>query len=215
MNIQANKTHIGLYAIVFGVLFWPIETLIHVFIFNEGTFFDAFFSPEINEAWMRLLTSASFIAFGLYTHRAIQEQRELNKILRQQKARIRGVIDSAHDAYISINSASVITDWNPMAEKMFGWSRNEAIGKTLLESIIPDRFHQAHNHGMKNYLKSGSGPWLYRTTTTTARHKNGNEFDVEMAIVPLASGDEQEFYAFIRHSKQMTHSISTSDAGNR
>lgn len=142
MNFRGNSIHIGLYAIVFGVLFWPIETLIHVLIFKEGTFFDAFFSPEVNEAWMRLLTSASFIAFGLYTHRAIGQQRELNKILRQQKARVRGVIDSAHDAYISINSASVITDWNPMAEKMFGWSRNEAIGKTLLTCIVPERFHQ-------------------------------------------------------------------------
>ena len=201
MNIRGNHMHIGLYAIIFGVLYWPIETLIHVIIFKEGLFFDVFFKPELNEAWMRLLVSVSFISFGLYAHRTIRQQRELNKILRQQKARIRRVIDSAHDAYISIDSASVITDWNPMAEKMFGWSRSEAIGKTLLESIIPERFHQAHNHGINNYLKNGSGPWLYRTTTTTARHKNGNEFDIEMAIVPLSSGDEQEFYAFIRHSK--------------
>lgn len=56
---------------------------------------------------------------------------------------------------------------------------------------------------MKNYLKSSSGPWLYRTVTTTARHKNGNEFDVEMAIIPLSSGDEQEFYAFVRNAEQL------------
>lgn len=152
----------------------------------------------------------------LYAHKAIRQQRELNKTLLLQQARIRRVIDSAHDAYISINSSSVITDWNPMAEKMFGWSRSEAMGKTLLQSIVPDRFHQAHNHGMKNYLKSSSGPWLYRTITTTARHKDGNEFDVEMAIIPLSSGDKQEFYAFIRNSKQMTSDIiNSAHAGER
>ncbi len=192
-----HSSRIGLYAIAFGILYWPFETLVHLFIFSEGTFLELFF-PEIHEVWMRLVVSSSFIAFGLYANRVIGEQKQLNQAIQRQQKQLRRVIDSAHDAYVSINSSSIITDWNPTAEKMFGWTRKEAIGKTLMETIVPDRFHQAHAFGMKTYLKDGSGPWLYRNVATTARSKDGRELNVEMAIVPINIGDERIFYAFIR-----------------
>jgi len=201
MSAFKGNIHIGLYAVLFGILYWPLETLIHVVIFEEGSFSDLFFAPEANEAWMRLLISVSFVAFGIYAHRIINHEKAMNRKLRQQQTRVRNVIDSAHDAYVSIDSNSIINDWNPMAEKMFGWSRNEAIGKSLLETIVPERFHQAHRHGMQSYLENSSGPWLYRSITTTARDNNNREFEIEMAIIPLRTGEEQEFYAFIRHAK--------------
>jgi PAS domain S-box-containing protein len=92
-----------------------------------------------------------------------------------------------------------------MAEKIFGWSRSEAIGASLLDTIVPERFRQAHEHGMKVYLNDGSGLWLYRSITTTARHNDGSEFSIEMAIIPLSSGDEQTFYAFIRKADRADH----------
>lgn len=196
MSIHQNSLNIGRYAIIFGILYWPFETLVHLFIFSEGTFLDFFF-PEIHEVWMRLMVSVSFVAFGIYANRAFVQQQELNEALRQQRNQLRRVIDSAHDAYISIDSNSIITDWNPSAEKIFGWSRSGAIGLPLTETIIPERFYQAHNHGMNVYLKDGSGPWLYRTLTTTARDKEGHEFDVEMSVVPINNGNELTFYAFM------------------
>jgi len=197
---MSTHHNIGRFAIIFGILYWPFETLIHLFIFSEGTFLDLFF-PEIHEVWMRLLISASFIAFGIYANRAIRQQQELNQTMRTQRNQLRRVIDSAHDAYVSIDDKSIITDWNPAAEKIFGWSRTEAIGLPLVETIVPERFHQAHQHGMDIYLKDGSGPWLYRTLTTTARDSSGNEFDVEMAIVPINTGNELTFYAFIHRAE--------------
>jgi PAS domain S-box-containing protein len=201
MSFPSGRMNIGIYAVIFGILYWPVESLLHTLFIKDATIFDAFFRTGLDEAWMRLLISISFIAFGIYTNRTIQQQRELNRTLLQQKDRVRQVIDSAHDAYIAIDSNSVITDWNPMAEKLFGWSRNHAVGKPLVETVVPERFHQAHTHGMQTYLKSGGGPWLYRTVVTTARHKDGKEFDIDMAIVPLSSDGEKEFYAFVRKAK--------------
>jgi len=202
MKFDFREDRVGLLAIAFGLLYWPLETLIHVTIFDEGGFVETFLYPSANEAWMRLLISLSFIAFGVYAHRAIQQQRDMNKLLRQQKARARSVIESAHDAYVCIDTNSVIIDWNPRAEKMFGCARSEAIGKPLLETLIPERFHQEHQYGIQNCLDSSNGPWLYRTVTTTACHRKGHEIQVEMAIVPLSSKDKQEFYSFIRELSQ-------------
>ena len=202
MHFDSKEYRVGLLAIIFGVFYWPLETLIHVTIFDDKGFVETFLHPGIDEAWMRLLISFSFIAFGIYTHRTIRKLRDLNRLLNQQKIRARSVIESAHDAYICINTNSVITDWNPRSEKMFGWSRSEAIGKTLLETIIPTRFHAAHQHGIKMYLLNSNGPWLYRPITTSACHKQGSEIQIEMAIVPLSSAQDQEFYAFIREIPQ-------------
>ena len=202
MQFNFKEDKVGLLAIAFGLFYWPIETLIHVTFFDERGFSEAFLSPGADEIWMRLLVSFSFIAFGIYAHRAIRQQRDMNKLLHQQKVRARSVIKSAHDAYVCIDTNSVITDWNPRAEKMFGWSRSDAVGKTLFETIIPERFHQAHQHGMHTYLVSSNGPWLYKTVTTSARHKHGSEIQVEMAIIPLSGDERQEFYAFIREIPQ-------------
>lgn len=204
MQFNFKEDKVGLLAIAFGLFYWPIETLIHVTFFDERGFSEAFLSPGADEIWMRLLISLSFIAFGIYAHRAIRQQRDMNKLLHQQKVHARSVIESAHDAYVCIDTNSVITDWNPRAEKMFGWSRSDVIGKTLLETIIPERFHQAHQHGMHTYLVNGSGPWLYRTVTTSARHRHGSEIQVELAIIPLSGDERQEFYAFIREVPHRT-----------
>lgn len=202
MQFNFKEDKVGLLAIAFGLFYWTLETLIHVTIFDGGSFIENLLYPSTHEAWMRLLVSLSFIAFGVYAHRAIRQQRDMNKLLHQQKIRARSVIKSAHDAYVCIDTNSVITDWNPRAEKMFGWSRSDVIGKTLLETIIPERFHQAHQHGMQTYLASSHGPWLYKTVTTSARHKHGSEIQVEMAIIPLSGDKQQEFYAFIREIPQ-------------
>jgi len=198
MQFDFKENSVGLLAIGFGLFYWPLETLIHVTFFEEGSFLDLLLYPSADEVWMRLLVSLSFIAFGLYAHRAIRQQQDMNKLLHQQKVRARSVIESAHDAYVCIDTNSVITDWNPQAEKMFGWTRSEAVGSTLLDTIIPERFHQAHQYGIQAYLKNSSGPWLYKPVATSARLKGGGEIQVEMAVVPLSSEEKQEFYAFIR-----------------
>lgn len=202
MQFDFKEDCVGLLAITFGLLYWPLEALIHVTFFGERTFRDALLSPSADEIWMRLLISLSFIAFGIYAHRAIRQQQDMNRLLLREKVRARSVIESAHDAYVCIDTNSVITDWNSRAEKMFGWSRSDAVGKTLLETIIPERFHEAHQHGMHTYLVNSNGPWLYKTVTTSARHRHGAEIQVELAIIPLSGDERQEFYAFIREIPQ-------------
>lgn len=188
--------------IAFGLLYWPLEAWIHVMFFNDDTFIGQLVSPEINELWMRLLVAAVFIGFGLFAQRAFSRQERLIEQLRKQQARISRVIETAHDAYICIDEAGKICEWNPKAEKLFGWPKNSVVGLSLADTIIPESYRQAHTAGMQKYLESGSGPWLYRTIQTEALHREGHIIHIEMAIIPLAHEERQEFYAFIRERKQ-------------
>ena len=61
-----------------------------------------------------------------------------------------------------MDTDGLITAWNPAAEATFGWTREEAIGRMVSQTIIPPQFREAHEEGMKRYLRSGE------TTSSTA-----------------------------------------------
>ena len=74
----------------------------------------------------------------LGTAQDITDRKQIEYALRQSETRTRSIIDTANDAFIGIDAAGVITDWNPQAETTFGWTRDEAVGRTLAEMIIPE-----------------------------------------------------------------------------
>ena len=63
---------------------------------------------------------------------------------------LRSVIDTAHEAFVSMDADGVITYWNPEAERIFGWSREEAIGRVLAETIIPQQYRESHWRGLES-----------------------------------------------------------------
>jgi len=193
-----NTNRLGTYAIVSGILYWPIESAIHAYIFQEGPFLAMLIQPEINEAWMRVLIATTFITFGLWVNKAEQKQHKLIQKLRYQEARARRIIETACDAYISIDQQSNITDWNPKAEILFGWRKSEVLGKSLTTTIIPEKFRKAHLQGISKYLDSSHGSWLYRPVRVQSLTKDGEEITIEITITPLKGEGSIEFYTFIR-----------------
>ncbi len=122
----------------------------------------------------------------------------LNEEIAASEARLRAVIDSALDAVISTDARSVVTEWSAHAESMFGWTAEEAIGRTLAETIIPAQHREAHDAGVRRYLESGIGPILNRRVEITALRRDGTEFPVELTVAPARWGGEVVFSAFVR-----------------
>jgi PAS domain S-box-containing protein len=130
--------------------------------------------------------------------RDLTERKEIEESLRQSEEWSRSIIASAHDAFISIDSAGRIKDWNLQAATMFGWSRAEAMGRFLHETIIPPQFRESHVNGMKHFRETGEGRVLNRTLELIAQRRDGGEFPVEVVIWPLRMGNELSFHAFVR-----------------
>lgn len=126
------------------------------------------------------------------------ERHHIEAALRESEGRLLSVIDSALDAVVMMDEDAMITDWNPRAAEVFGWSRDEAMGRTLSETIIPPQFREAHNRGLQRYLATGEGPVLNRRIEIVALHRDGHEFPVELAIAPAHSGGKLTFSGFIR-----------------
>ena len=117
---------------------------------------------------------------------------------REDEARLRATIDTAMDAVVKMNSEGLITSWNSQAEKIFGWPREEAIGRILHETIIPQQYREAHARGLKRFLLSGEGPFLNTRIETVGLHRDGHEFPVELSIAPIMVAGKYEFGGFIR-----------------
>jgi two-component system, cell cycle sensor histidine kinase and response regulator CckA len=118
--------------------------------------------------------------------------------LETNDARIRTILDHALDAVVSIDSHGVVIEWNPQAEQTFGFTPQEALGKTLHSLIIPEAFRDAHQKGLRHYMNSGQHAILNRRIEINALHKNGHEFPVELTVIPLRIGDHVSFCAFLR-----------------
>ena len=126
------------------------------------------------------------------------ERRQAEGALRRSEELTREIITRALDAIVIVDENSVITDWNPRAESIFGWKREEALGKTLYETVIPPRYHEDHRRGMARFLATGEGSILNDRIEIQARGSRGDEFPVELTVSPVRMGDSLAFSAFVR-----------------
>ncbi len=183
--------------VLLAILFWPLEALLHTFLFGHESFLDNLISADANENWMRLLMSATLIGFGVFAQRSFMKQQELQHKVWKKGKRLQEIIDRSYDAYVSTDESGVVTEWNRSAEALFGWPRRKIMGKPL-ETIIPARMHKEYHQGMRQYRESSIGSWLYKPMQIKALHHDGSEFLVEIVVTPLNIDGPTEFFAFIR-----------------
>jgi PAS domain S-box-containing protein len=130
---------------------------------------------------------------------AEEERRSALARLAESEARARLIVDTAHDAFIGIDSAGRIAAWNAQAEATFGWRREEVLGRNLADTIVPLEFRDAHNSGMRRFHDTGEAPVVNQRLELRALHQSGREFPVELTITsPMAVEDGFFFGAFLR-----------------
>lgn len=118
--------------------------------------------------------------------------------LREGERQTRAIVETALDAVVVMNERGEITDWNHQAENIFGWTRQEAIGRSLGKTIIPAQHREAHERGLRHFLETGRGPLLNKRIEIAACHRDGHEFPVELTVSPIRLGNLWVFNAFVR-----------------
>ncbi|HEX7031139.1 MAG TPA: PAS domain S-box protein [Gammaproteobacteria bacterium] len=162
---------------------------------NRTVTFEEYFPPL--KLWLDVTAYPSPDGLAVY-FRDITDRKQAEAARRESEERTQLIVRNALDAVITIDAGSVITGWNPQAEKTFGWSRDEAVGGCLYELVIPEAFRAAHRRGIARFLETGEGPLLNRHTEVTALHRDGHEFPVELSIVALKGSEGFTFSAFVR-----------------
>src|SRR6266403_353444 len=110
----------------------------------------------------------------------------------------RALLDSALDCIISMDANGRVLEFNPAAERVFGYTRDQAVGQELASLIIPPALRDRHRAGLRRYLETGEGPVLGKRIEITGVRADGSEILVELAITPLHTGSEPIFTAYLR-----------------
>ena len=126
------------------------------------------------------------------------ENASLYRELAEREAKVRRIVDTALDAVLGMDEQGRITEWNAQAETMFGWKRDEAVGRLLSDILIPMRYRSDHEEGLRRFLTSGEGPLLNRRVELVAANRTGGEFPVEVSVAPFRIGGAWAFSGFVR-----------------
>jgi PAS domain S-box-containing protein len=129
--------------------------------------------------------------------RDITERKLQEKLLHESENKFRFITETANDAIISANDQGKIISWNKAAEKIFGYSQEEAAGRSL-DMIVPERFREAHNKGMARISKGGSPRVIGKTVELSGLHKNSTEFPIELSLSTWVIEGERHFCGIIR-----------------
>ncbi len=108
------------------------------------------------------------------------------------------IVNNALDAIVVIDETGAVVDFNPAAVSIFGYGRDEAMGRQIAELIIPQALRTAHDRGLASYLQSGMSRILGRRLELEALRANGEQIPVELTITEVRLGERRLFAAHLR-----------------
>jgi PAS domain S-box-containing protein len=112
-----------------------------------------------------------------------------------ESAKALSILESAPRAFVGIDGNGDVTQWNKAAEQLFKRAKEEAIGKSLAELIIPERFRNAHGRGLQAAAKMGKIP--ARSMDVPAIKGDGSDFTAHMTMFSIEDPEDRGIYAFL------------------
>jgi PAS domain S-box-containing protein len=161
-----------------------------------------------------LASVANILALGI-------QRKQAESHLRRSDARNAAILETSLDSVIIIDRDSRILEFNPAAERTFGFSKDRALGAFLPDLIVPPRFREAHLQGVARYLETGQGVMLDRRNVLTAMRSDGSEFPVEVAVScielggpPLFTATLRDITARIQAEEELKRAMASAEAAN-
>jgi PAS domain S-box-containing protein len=118
-----------------------------------------------------------------------------------------------------MDARGLVTAWNPRAEEIFGWTRDEAVGRRLAELIIPPAQREEHARGLDRFVAGGDAPLLGRRVEMRGLRRDGTEVPCELSITAVRDGESWAFTAFVsdiaerkQNEEQLRHQVAFTSA---
>ncbi|NUQ31082.1 MAG: response regulator [Acidobacteriaceae bacterium] len=152
---------------------------------------------NISDLGVLTITLTAVLLLGLVFLTATVDRRFAQQALQLQSSeqRYRLIVESAFDAFLEIDPNETVTDWNEQAQRTFGWTREEALGKTIGDLIV----HDDHRTGaLRELLAEREQRGIQARLEVSARHRDGHIFPAEMTLSEIAWDDSKLVAAFVR-----------------
>lgn len=161
--------------------------------------YGAFYSVDMGEGIFSLWAFMTALVITMLLIAALQAERNLaEKSLRDNEKKLRAVIDGALDAIVTINDAGELVEFNPAAERIFGYKKEQVLGRLMSEMIIPPQLRKFHDEGFKHFVLSGEKTMFNQRIEITGMRADGSEFPVELTLISLKEDNLPLVTGFIR-----------------
>ena len=129
--------------------------------------------------------------------RDCSERKKTETALSEAEQKFRSITESANDAIISADAKGDILSWNTAAERFFGYSSAEVLGKPL-SIIVPNEFKQLHEQGIARVSSGGNKNVIGKTVELSGLHKDGHVFPIELSLSTWLISDNRFFCGIVR-----------------
>lgn len=188
-------------SMAFGVVGGSIVVIslcaIAVWFTSQG--YGTFYSVDVGEGLFSLWTFMVTLVMTMLLISTLQSGRNVaERTSRENEKKLRSVIDGALDAILTIDDDGRLVEFNPAAERMFGYQKEQVLGRTLSEIIVPPRLRKAHEEGYKRFVLTNQKHLFNQRVELTAMRSDGSEFPVELTLTALKEDGLSLVTGFIR-----------------
>ena len=127
----------------------------------------------------------------------ISDIKTAEKALRYSEERIRAIVDTTVDGIVTITEKGNVQTFNPAAEKIFGYTKDEVIGKNV-SMLMPETYHHEHDSYLSNYVQSGEAKIIGIGREVTGKRKDGSTFPMELAVGQTIIANKSMFTGIVR-----------------
>ncbi len=125
-------------------------------------------------------------------------RRRAEEAVSASEARKTAVFEAALDAIITIDARGEVVEFNAAAERVFGWAREQAVGREMAELIVPPSLREAHRTALARAVETGGGALLGRRLELTGLRAGGAEFPIELTIMRMGLDEPPAFVGYVR-----------------
>jgi PAS domain S-box-containing protein len=151
------------------------------------------------EVWLSWLGAWSEPAKRyFFVGRDMTESRKVQETLRESERLARNIVETALDAFVQADESDAILNWNSQAETMFGWRREEVLGKNLIDLIFREEQRDDLKARRARFLASNHDEVLRRRTELDVQRRDGTQFKAELSVTALTTRNGILFNAFFR-----------------
>jgi diguanylate cyclase (GGDEF)-like protein/PAS domain S-box-containing protein len=188
-------------SMAFGVVGGSIVVIslcaIAVWFTSQG--YGTFYSVDVGEGLFSLWTFMVTLVMTMLLISTLQSGRNVaERTSLENEKKLRSVIDGALDAILTIDDDGRLVEFNPAAERMFGYQKEQVLGRTLSEIIVPPRLREAHEDGYKRFVLTHQKHLFNQRVELTAMRSDGSEFPVELTLTALKEDGLSLVTGFIR-----------------
>ena len=121
-----------------GLLYWLLESLMHITVFGQGSFLEHVFTPDVHEIWKRLLVSVLIILFSIYAQRSINIRRRTEAALEDREKELSRILENNPAAIMLVDAADRKVSWaNSNALKLIGSPKNAVENQICHKHLCP------------------------------------------------------------------------------